>query len=70
MDPAMRGLVDGGMLGTAAGAAVFRWGKTRQTGRGLLMVANSPDRTRANEDFVALGATTLPGGKLCNLSNN
>merc|ERR1711873_191400 len=26
VDAAMRGLVDGGMLGTAAGAAVFRWG--------------------------------------------
>ena len=39
--------------------------------QGLMMGGrDTPDRAYAVEDFVALGATTLPGGKLCNLSNN
>ena len=59
------------MMGNSAGRTrAVDGGKARQTGRGLLMRESSPDRARAVDDFVALGATTLPGGKLCNLSNN
>ena len=49
------------------------------TAPGAMTGRDTPDRAYAVEeagirqtveDFVALGATTLPGGKLCNLSNN
>ena len=36
----------------------------------LMALGAMTDRARAVDDFVALGATTLPGGKLCNLSDN